>query len=117
MRAELTAPIRRRVDIDIALAGFEIGDLRVGQSGRAGDRAIRALEWHGDASICASSGAAMDVRRLGRSTEPEVGDGVRDLLGRRSKLTTAVPEPAPVTGGTSAPVLSVPLKTSVAAWL
>ena len=72
------------MDIDVALARLQIGELRVSQRRVAGDRARRIgrAERDRDTGISAGRGAAMDVRRSRGAAEAGELDAVRDLLCR-----------------------------------
>jgi len=81
LTAQLATLVRGAVDIDIAFARLQVGQLRVGQRGRALDRAGEiGPERHGDAGIGAGRGAAMDMRRGGRAAQPGIIDPPRQLL-------------------------------------
>jgi hypothetical protein len=75
LAAELAALVLVGVDVDVALAGLQIGQLRIGHRAGPGDGAGAGIaERHRHAGIGAGGGAAMDMRRGCRTAEPGIID-------------------------------------------
>src|SRR5579862_5163175 len=70
LAADLAALVGVGMQVDVVLAGYEIGDLRVGEDLPAAYRARQlAVERRDDAGIGAGIGRPMDMTRLYRAAE------------------------------------------------
>src|SRR5205085_1675646 len=75
LAADLAALVGIGVNIDVALARLQIGELRIGHRARADDRAGRRVaQRHRHPGIGAGTGPAMDVRRSRRAAQPGIFD-------------------------------------------
>ena len=84
LSANLAGLVRRGVDIDVQLAIFQLGGLRIGQRRVALDRTFEvAVDRHQDRRILPRLGRAVEMRGGGRTGEARIGDGPGQLLGRR----------------------------------
>src|SRR5204862_2942393 len=81
LAADFAARIGCGVDVDIVLAGGEIGGLCVGQRGAALDRARSGIgNRHRDAAVLAGFGGSMEMRGGGGTGEAGIGHLPAQLL-------------------------------------
>ena len=82
LTADFAARIGRGVDVDVVLAGHQVGGLGVGQRGAAFDRARRRVrDGQGDAGVLAGFGRPMEVGCGRGAGEPRIGQLPAQLLG------------------------------------
>src|SRR6516164_267386 len=79
--AQLAALVSVGVDVDVPLAGQEVGGLRVGEVGRAFERALLRHDRYDDAGILARVGRTMEVAGGGSASKPGEGALPGELLG------------------------------------
>ena len=81
LAADFAARIGRGVDVDVVLAGHEVGCLGVGQGGAAFDRARGGIgDRNRDAGVRAGCGRTVEVRGRRRTGKPRIGQFPAQLL-------------------------------------